>query len=138
MLKRSVTYTDFNGDEVTEVLYFHLTKPELIEMEVESSGGLSTMLQRISENGDRKAIVAEFKKIVLTAYGEKSDDGKIFRKSDTIRENFASSAAYSQLFMELATDETSAAEFINGVMPKDLFVPDKPAEPPVKVVSDEA
>lgn len=138
MLKRSVTYTDFNGDEVTEVLYFHLTKPELIEMEVESSGGLSTMLQRISENGDRKAIVAEFKKIVLTAYGEKSDDGKIFRKSDTIRENFASSAAYSQLFMELATDETAAAEFINGVMPKDLLTQDKPAEPPVKVVSDEA
>lgn len=138
MLKRSITYTDFNGDEVTEVLYFHLSKPELIEMEVELSGGLSTMLQRISENGDRKAIVAEFKKIVLTAYGEKSDDGKIFRKSDEIRKNFASSAAYSQLFMELATDETSAAEFINGVMPKDLFVPDKPAEPPVKVVSDEA
>lgn len=138
MLKRSVTYTDFNGDEVTEVLYFHLTKPELIEMEVESSGGLSTMLQRISENGDRKAIVAEFKKIVLTAYGEKSDDGKIFRKSDTIRENFASSAAYSQLFMELATDETAAAEFINGVMPKDLLTQDKPAEPPVRVVSDEA
>lgn len=138
MLKRSVTYTDFNGDEVTEVLYFHLTKPELIEMEVESSGGLSTMLQRISENGDRKAIVAEFKKIVLTAYGEKSDDGKIFRKSDTIRENFSSSAAYSQLFMELATDETAAAEFINGVMPKDLLTQDKPAEPPVRVVSDEA
>ena len=62
MLKRSITYTDFNGDEVTEVLYFHLTKPELIEMEVESSGGLSALLQRISENGDRKAIVAEFKK----------------------------------------------------------------------------
>jgi hypothetical protein len=133
MLKRSVTYTDFNGDDVTEVLYFHLTKPELIEMEVETAGGLSAMLQRISENVDKKAIVAEFKNIILTAYGEKSDDGKVFRKSPELRENFANSAAYSHLFMELATDEKAAADFVNGVMPKDLVVQDKPAEPPFKI-----
>lgn len=120
MLKREITYEDFNGDTVTEVFYFNLTKTELLELEVEQEGGLSATLQSIVETKDNRHIINEFKKIILMAYGEKTPDGKRFIKSDELREAFSQTAAYSALFMELATNENAAANFINGIVPPDL------------------
>jgi hypothetical protein len=120
MFKRDVTYEDFDGDKVTETFYFNLTKTELIELEVEYKGGLKEALERIIKAQDNKMLVAEFKRIVLLAYGIKSDDGKRFVKSDALREEFSQTAAYDALFMELAMDSDSAAAFINGIVPKDF------------------
>jgi hypothetical protein len=117
VLKKTVTYEDFNGEEVTEDLYFHLSKAELIEMEMSHRGGLSEALKRIVAAEDGKAIIAEFKNIILGAYGKRSDDGRRFVKNQTLREEFESSEAYSTLFMELVTDTDSAINFINGIVP---------------------
>lgn len=130
MLKRQITYTDFNDQEVTEVFYFNISKPELIELEVEYGGGFTQTIQSIIDAEDAKRLVEEFKRIVLLAYGEKSEDGKRFVKNDKLREDFASHAAYIQLYMELATDSDKASEFVNGIMPADLIDgkdQDKPA-----------
>lgn len=120
MFKRDVTYEDFDGEEVTETFYFNLSKRELIQLEVEYKEGLRDALQRIVKSNDRKVLVAEFQKIVLLAYGIKSDDGRRFIKNDTIREEFSQTAAYDSLFMDLAMNDTAAAAFINGIVPKDL------------------
>ncbi len=120
MLKKTITYTDFNDEEVTEELFFHLNKAELIELEMSHDGGLSEALQRIINAQDGKGIVAEFKKIILGAYGKKSADGKRFVKNAQIREEFESSEAYSELFMELVTDTDAAIAFINGIVPQGL------------------
>lgn len=120
MLKREIVYEDFNGNQVTEVFYFNLSKPELVELEVEYEGGFGAMMQKIIEANNHKDLLQHFKRIVLMAYGEKSPDGKRFIKSDQLREEFSQSAAYNALFMELATNDEAAALFIKGVMPKDL------------------
>lgn len=120
MFKRDVTYEDFDGEKVTETFYFNLTKSELIELEVNYEGGLREALERIIKSKDNKLLVAEFKRIVLLSYGIKSDDGKRFIKNDKLREEFAQTAAYDSLFMELATNDGSAADFIKGVVPKDF------------------
>lgn len=117
MLKKTITYTDYNGVERSEDFYFNLTKAELMEMEMETAGGLSEMIQKIINAKDIPAIVAIFKDIVLKAYGEKSPDGKRFIKSEELREEFKQTEAYSELFMELATDADKAAEFMNGIIP---------------------
>jgi hypothetical protein len=117
VLKKTVTYEDFNGEEVTEDLFFHLSKAELIELEMSHQGGLSEALKRIIAAEDGKAIIAEFKNIILSSYGKKSADGRRFIKNNTIREEFESSEAYSTLFMELVTDTDAAIEFINGMVP---------------------
>lgn len=122
MLKKTITYEDFNGEEVSEDFFFHLSKAELVEMEVSHEGGLSESLQRIIAAEDGKAIIAEFKEIILGSYGKRSEDGKRFVKNATIREEFESSEAYSALFMELVTDAESAVEFINGIIPQGLDV----------------
>lgn len=120
MLKKTITYKDFNDQEVSEDFYFHLSKAELVELEMSHRGGLSASLERIVASEDNKSIVQEFKNIILTAYGEKSDDGRRFIKNQELRDSFASTEAYSTLFMELVTDVNAATEFINGIMPAGL------------------
>lgn len=120
MFKRDITYEDFDGDKVTETFYFNLTRTELIQLEVEFKGGLKEALDRIIKAQDNKQLIAEFQRIILLSYGVKSDDGKKFIKNDTLREEFSQSAAYDELFMELATKEDSAANFINGIIPKNF------------------
>lgn len=120
MLKKTITYEDFNGETTSEDFFFHLSKAELIELEMSHEGGLSASLQKIVESQDGKAIIAEFKNIILSSYGKKSEDGRRFTKNQTMREEFESSEAYSTLFMELVTNTDSAIEFINGVIPKGM------------------
>ena len=120
MLKKTITYQDFNGDEVSEDFFFHLSKAELVEMELSHEDGLSEALQRIIAAKDGKGIVTEFKNIILSAYGKRSSDGKRFVKNADVREEFESSEAYSTLFMELVTDTDAAIEFINGIVPSGL------------------
>lgn len=117
MLKKTVTYTDYNGSERTEDFYFNLTKAEIMEMELSTSGGLAEMIQRIVKAQDAPAIIKIFKELVLKAYGEKSPDGKRFIKSEEISTAFSQTEAYSQIFMELATDSDAAAAFVNGIVP---------------------
>jgi hypothetical protein len=120
MLKRNITYVDFNGDTVTEVFYFNLSKSELVEMELSTKDGFGETLQRIIKAEDNKSLVAEFKKIILGSYGQKSVDGKRFDKNDTLREEFSQTAAYDALFMELAQDADAANVFIQGILPTDM------------------
>ena len=120
MLKKTIKYTDFSGNERTEDFYFNLTKAEIMEMEMGTTGGMAEMIQRIVAAQDAPAIIKIFKDLILKAYGQKSPDGKRFIKNDDIREEFVSTEAYSQLFMELATDADAAATFVNGIMPADM------------------
>jgi len=120
MLKKTITYTDYNGSERTEDFYFNLSKAEIMEMEMSTAGGLTEMIQKIVAAQDAPAIMKVFKELILKAYGEKSPDGKRFIKSDEISTAFSQTEAYSQLFMELATDADAAAKFVNGIIPVDL------------------
>lgn len=117
MLKKKITYTDYNGTERTEDFYFNLTKTEIMEMELGTNGGFVEMIQRIVDAQDAPSIIKVFKDVILKSYGEKSPDGKRFIKSKEISDAFSQTEAYSQLFMELATDADAAAEFVNGIVP---------------------
>lgn len=132
MLKKTITYTDYNDVERTEDFYFNLNKAEIMEMEMSTTGGMAEMIQRIVKAQDSPAIVKIFKDLVLRAYGEKSADGKRFIKNDEIREAFAQTEAYSILFMELATDADAAAAFVNGITPADVDVNDAKASKSAK------
>lgn len=117
MLKKTFTYTDYNGVERTEDHYFNLSKAELMEMELSTTGGLAEMINKIVAAQDAPAIVKVFKDLVLKAYGQKSADGRRFIKSKELSDEFAQTEAYSQLFMELATDADAASKFVNGIVP---------------------
>lgn len=123
MLKKTITYQDYNGVERTEDFYFNLSKAEIMEMEMGTTGGLSEMLQRIVASQDVPAIIKIFKDLVLKAYGVKSPDGKRFIKSEELSTEFSQTEAYSQLFMELATNAEAGSKFVNGIVPSDVSKP---------------
>jgi hypothetical protein len=128
LLKKTIKYTDFNGDDVEEEFFFHLSKAELVELEMSHEGGLSESLKKIVAAEDGKEIIRVFKEVILGAYGQKSEDGRRFIKNQQMRDEFESSEAYSELFMEMVTNVDAAIEFINGIVPAGL------AEEATKVV----
>lgn len=123
MYIKPITYTDFNGNSLTENFMFNLSKAELIEMEADYPGGLQATIERITKERDGKTIVAIIKDLVLRSYGERSLDGRRFVKSDAMREEFSQTDAYSELFMELAMNSDKMAEFVNNIVPN---IPEAP------------
>lgn len=119
---KSVNFMD--GTEVEQTYYFNLSKAELMEMELSTDGGLKSYIERIVEAKKTPELVALFKKLILASYGERSADGMRFIKVDPVRgklaDEFEQTDAYSELFTELATNEQSAVEFINGIIPAQL------------------
>lgn len=120
MLKREIKFEDYNGEQSSVICYFNISKPEIIQLEVEFEEGFSNLLQRIVETRNSKELVKRFREVILLAYGIKSDDGKRFIKSDELRTEFSQTAAFEALYMELLSNEDAAADFITAVLPKDL------------------
>lgn len=127
MLKKTITYVDYNGTERTEDFYFNLSKAEIMEMEMGTTGGLAEMIKKVVDAKDAPSIIKIFKDLVLKAYGEKSLDGRRFIKSEELSNEFSQTEAYAQIFMELATDADKASEFVKGIIPADIEkqLPDK-------------
>lgn len=117
MIKKTITYTDYNDVERTEDFYFNLSKAELLEMELSIDGGFVEMVEKIIAAKDVPTLVKLFKDIIFKAYGVKSADGKRFEKSEKLSREFSQTEAYSNLYMELVMDDEKAAEFMNGVVP---------------------
>ena len=120
MLKKIITYTDYNNVERTEPFYFNLSKAELMEMELGVTGGMTEMLDKIITAKDAPSLMKTFKEMIMKAYGVKSDDGKRLIKSEELSIAFTQTDAYSVLFMELITDDKAAADFVNGIIPNEI------------------
>ena len=120
MLKKIITYTDYNNVERTEPFYFNLSKAELMEMELGVTGGMTEMLDKIIAAKDAPSLMKTFKEMIMKAYGVKSDDGKRLIKSEELSIAFTQTEAYSVLFMELITDDKAAADFVNGIIPNEI------------------
>lgn len=120
MLKKTIKYTDFNGVDREEDFYFNLTEAELAEMNLMTKGGLKGYLEAIINTQDTPAIAELFKTIINKAYGVKSPDGRKFVKSPEILDDFIYTQAYSNLYMSLIADADAAANFVNGIIPKNI------------------
>lgn len=120
MIKKQITYTDYDGNERTESFWFALNQAELLEMNLEKNGGLSNMITRITETNDYAELSRILKDLILRSYGVKSDDGKRFVKSPAMTEEFMQTEAYSEMFTELVTDAGATSDFIQGIIPQKL------------------
>lgn len=121
MLKKTITYKDLDGNDVTDDFMFGLSKAEIAELEISHKGGLDYFLQKLIKAEDGKQIIATFKEIIGLSLGRRSEDGKQFIKNQQIRDEFFQSDAYSVFFMELLKDgEESGAAFIRAIVPADV------------------
>ena len=120
MIKETITYTDYNGNERTEDFYFNLNKAEVMRMELSVKGGLTELIQRVVAAQDSTALMEIFEGLIQKAFGVKGADGRSFLKREADLEAFMGTEAYSILFMKLATDAEAASRFINGILPPDI------------------
>lgn len=120
MLKRTIKYEDYNGEQREENFFFSLNKAELLRMNMSKRGGMATYLQNLADEKDPEKLTKIFEEMILTAYGVKSDDGTRFVKSPEVVADFKNSAAYSELFYELATDTDKFIDFVIGIVPADM------------------
>lgn len=118
MLKKTIEYTDYDGNVRKEDFYFNLTRGELLEMEMSVDGGMQKLIEQIVQRSEAPKVFNYFKKIIEKAYGEKSLDGKRFVKDPEATKAFMETEAYSELIMELLTEEGAAAAFVTAITPK--------------------
>ena len=138
MIKMNVSAETFDGDMVTETLWFHMNKVDLIELQQSEPGGFTDTLQAFMSRkpedwtmADKFKLFDFFRTMVDKAYGERSSDGKRFRKSPEILANFKDSIFYDEFVLSLLEDEEKSIKFFNGVMPKSLIEQAKKARPDV-------
>lgn len=117
MLKKTITYSDCDGNKLTEDFYFNLNKAELGELQIKYPGGYDKFLEKVIEEQDQSAMFDIFKDIILMSYGVRSADGKSFRKSQEVKDDFYYSDAYSELFMDLCSGPDKVEEFMEGILP---------------------
>ena len=122
MLKKTIKYTDYDGNEREEDFYFNLNKAEVTEMELSKQGGLSEYIKRIVAAQDAPSLIELFKELICKSYGETSLAGKRFVKSKALTEEFTQTEAYAELFVELASNAEEATKFVNGIMPKNMNI----------------
>lgn len=115
-----ITYEDYNGNQRTENFMFNLTKAEIVEMELSTEGGFGERLQHIVDAKDTPTLIKIFKELILKSYGVKSADGRRFEKSEQLSTEFSQTEAFSQLYVQLATDADAATSFINNIVPHDV------------------
>lgn len=120
MFKKVITYKDYDGNDKTDTLYFHLNKFEWLELETYTKGGLIENLQHAIETGNAKKTIDILKKIILRAYGEKDPETGTFEKNDDIAIRFSKTDAFSELFYELAYNEEASKTFFLGLIPPEL------------------
>lgn len=117
----TVKYVNFFGEEVEEKLHFHLSKGELMNMELQHTP-LSVKIAAVT-SGDASAmdsykLLCEF---VGAAYGERSEDGKRFFKDERSTKAFLSSPAFDALLDKLSDDPKFSNTFFAGLFPDDIM-----------------
>lgn len=120
MLKKTITFKDYFGNERTQDFYFNLNESELTNMNLMVKGGLERQIKNIIATQDQPKLIEYFKSIILASYGEISEDGIRFVKSEELSTGFSQTDAFNKLYMELVSDAEKAADFINGIVPQEL------------------
>lgn len=120
MYKTDITYTDYNGIDRTETLYFGFNKLEILKLQAQHNGGFVEYLNRIAKAKQIEDLMNAYEGLISMSYGVKSDDGTTFVKSPEVLSKFKSSPAYSEFLMKLLSDENNdVVKFITGIMPSD-------------------
>ena len=123
MVKKTVTFNDFEGNEITKDFYFNLTKAEVRELDRRIPSGLENLIETIKQEKDVSRMVDLLNILILESYGEKAEDGR-FVKEDSrgrrLSSYFKVSEAWDVLFMNLIENENELNEFLIGIVPKDV------------------
>lgn len=128
MLKRHITYEDYDGVTKEMDAEFHISKSEGAILSAKKINGMSyaEALQKMVNDQDMESMLKVFREMVIMAYGVRSEDGKRFVKDVGEGVNgiqfsagraFSQTPAFDELFMDILQEENGLVNFFNGVLP---------------------
>lgn len=117
MIAKTIKFDNLDGEEISDVFYFHITKLEALELEVRFPEGLEGHLKKIGNTSNAQEAYDLFKDVLVEAYGEKAPDNIRFIKSPEIKSRFADSAALGELIFEFLNNPEYAADFLQECLP---------------------
>lgn len=123
MIKKTITYEDYNGEERTKDFYFHMNQVEFSKLNAEIPGGIEKRMQKIIEDRDEDALLLIIDKLVSRGYGifdEEEEFTKIGKTGRPLYEKFINTDAYDKLISELIKSEHNITEFLRGMMPNNV------------------
>lgn len=124
MIKKTLTYHDFDGEEHTKDFYFSMNQTEFGLMNNKIPGGLENYLKRVQEDKDSAKLLDLLTMFITESYGERSDDGALFFKKDPkgrkLGEAFLMTEACDNLLTELLENENRIAAFLTGMLPTNI------------------
>lgn len=106
MISRTVKYANLlDGKEVTEELWFHLRKDEILRIMGRAKKDWDEYVKEMTAREDVDEIFDFIESVLKLAYGERSsEDGRTFRKDKKLQEDFVNSEAYSELMVSMMVD----------------------------------
>lgn len=119
MFKQTITYVNFNDEEVSKDFYFHMSKPEFVMLGV-GAEAMDERIKRMVATNDAKAVLDELDSILKLAVGRKSEDGESFVKDQKAWNDFRFSPAYDEFVMHLMIEPNRMVEFINQLIPEKM------------------
>ncbi len=124
MVKETVTYKDFDGNERTDDLYFNLTVAEWLKLDASysSKGGIRAYISSAAEKKDTESILLLFEKLLLASYGVRTEDMRFVKKKE-LSEEFGYSEAYSSLLVRFLTNTEEGTKFFEKLLPKESDIP---------------
>lgn len=119
---QEITFTDVDGEKITETWYFQLDESDAAEMdlihELLKMGNPEQYLRDIVENHDSRALLNLWRDLLLASVGKRK--GKLIIKGPEIVEEFRYGGAYRAFFSELITKDDAGASFFVKIMPENI------------------
>ncbi len=140
MFKKSMTFDDLEGNEVTQVFYFNYNKMEIAELlefgciqKYADPNRTYTPLEKqleiltlspeetgLTEAENTRRAYEIFQDLILDAYGVKEADNVTFTKNAALREGWANHVAFVELIFEFIANPQLAATFIESCLPSKM------------------
>ena len=122
MIKKTIKYHDYDGNEREDDFHFHLNQVEVTKLDGEFPGGLQNHLKEIGKNEDRLGLLKVIDIIISHAYGRRLPDGAFIKRAPNglpLYEEFVNTEAYDNLLTDLLQNQDNVMNFLTGCMTKD-------------------
>lgn len=137
MYKQVVNYTNYDGEQMSTILRFHLSQTEIIKLNYSTGGALQGKIRRLMEACTIGDIMEVLDDLIDASYGVKSDDGETFAKSKELLDKFKASPAYDEFYRFVISDEKNLVEFVTNILPAKLAgMVDKIPQDKIKEIVD--
>jgi hypothetical protein len=118
VIKKEITFTNIDGEEVTEEWWFGLEPSDVVDMEIAHLPNPAQYLMQIMEDHDSRALLELWRELMWRSAGKRI--GKLFVKDEATLREFKYGGAYNAIFSEVCSSDDIGAAFFTSILPENI------------------